>query len=264
MLEAIRRFAETDLKTANSVVGALQLSGGVEEIHADALGSLDYILRKDRARGERLVNQLWFQDGLTDEETAVIIVLRDVVEDNQEVFDDLIQGGRVRSETLSLSSGDVDLYLVRRPSLEYIDESVFDDLGAAIEAIEEFMGPPWVKSDVILLAELDIDLFSSSGGSNFGTHMSIVVPEPGAPAPRQAIYHEPAHYYFRLDIFPEWLAEGAADFLFYSIVSRNLEAIYHRAERHRTVLRMGHAKPGREHRSGVARLRTVGSVGCPG
>ncbi len=225
-LDVIRHFAETDLKTANSVVNVLQLSGAVEEIHADALGSLDYILRKDRVRGESLVNQSWFQDGLTDQETALIVVLRDVVEENQEVFDDLIQGGRVRSETLSLSSGDVDLFLIRRPSLEYVDESVFDDLGAAVKAIEEFMGPPWVKSDVILLVELDIDLFSPEGGSNYGTHMSIVVPEPGAPAPRQAIYHEPAHYYFRLDIFPEWLAEGASDFLFYSVVGRNLQALY--------------------------------------
>ena len=83
-----------------------------------------------------------------------------------------------------------------------------------IETIEDFMGSPWVKNDVILYLEPDFptvtDLFEA--GFNAGTHV-VVKTSPGEPAFKGTLYHELAHYYFHGRNSPEWFREGAAEFL---------------------------------------------------
>ena len=92
--------------------------------------------------------------------------------------------------------------------------SEFPWLANGIETIEDFMGPPWVKTDVILYLEPDFpavsDLFEA--GFNAGTHI-VIKTDPAAPGFNGTLYHELAHYYFHGRNFPEWLREGAADLL---------------------------------------------------
>ena len=69
-----------------------------------------------QGRLEQLAEQAWYKDGLTDEETALIVVLSSVAA-SEEIFSGLIRDGQVRSETISLTSmGDVNLYAIRRSS----------------------------------------------------------------------------------------------------------------------------------------------------
>ena len=88
----VKRIAEIDPEIANSVVN---LPGEVGSIARDALWSLDLILRSGRFK--HILGQSWFQDGLTDEEAALIIVLRSAV-NSEQLFQDLVQGAHLQSE----------------------------------------------------------------------------------------------------------------------------------------------------------------------
>ena len=169
------------------------------------LASLPSILFNDLGRSKQVLGQSWFRDGLTEEEAALIVVLRNT----EEVFVDLLQGGHVRSETISLPlAGEVDLFAVGRSELEL--EGSLERMVFGVESIESFMGTPWPDSAVIALLELESDLGRRQDrGWYAATH--IVVKNPFG----KTLFHELGHYYFRGRSFPRWLTEGGADFLAY-------------------------------------------------
>ena len=161
-----------------------------------------------------IINRQWFRDGLTDEEAALIVILAQVIEHQEGLFLDLIQDSRLRSETISLPSGQVNLFTVQRPLFRQHDNSVFEWMHTGVETIEDFMGPPWVKNDIILYLEPDFpavsDLFEA--GFNAGTHI-VVKTDPSEPQFKGMLFHELAHYYFDGRNSTDWLREGAAEFL---------------------------------------------------
>ena len=150
--------------------------------------------------------QPWFQDGLTEDEAALIVVLRDAA-DSEDVFRDLLQGGHVRSDTISLPlAGEVDLFAVARSELWL--EGALERMAFAVESMEAFMGKPWPRLDVIVLLDLERDL-GGDAGWNSGTHAAVTNRS------KNLTYHELAHFY---DFgagpsVPQWLSEGSADFL---------------------------------------------------
>ena len=168
------------------------------------LASLPSILFNDLGRSKQVLGQSWFRDGLTEEEAALIVVLRNT----EEVFVDLLQGGHVRSETISLPlAGEVDLFAVGRSELEL--EGSLERMVFGVESIESFMGTPWPDSAVIALLELESDLGRQYRGWHAATH--IVVKNPFG----KTLFHELGHYYFGGRSFPRWLTEGGAEFLAY-------------------------------------------------
>ncbi len=217
-LSTIQAIAKTDSGIVNSVLNSPLFDGESRSLQVDLLNSLGlvyaYSSRFESSLFEQMINQEWFQDGLSDEEAALIVVLKtDIGHANtEEFFQDLIQGGHVHSETFSLPSGEGKLFLIRRPSLEYADNSVFEWMSTRMEAIEDFTGTPWMKSDVILYVEPEFPLrgIGLYGGRNDLSHM-IVKMDPGESSIKEIIYHELGHYYSRGG--PEWLREGAAEFL---------------------------------------------------
>ena len=238
-LDHIRAFAQIDPSMSQRVAGSLWLSDGVTHnelgvmdglleladthpeiavilttvpdeagsLIADGLSSLRHILSSDLGRSEQFLSQSWFQDGLTDEEAALIVALRPTLNDgvdSEEVFADLLQRGHVRSETISLPlAGEVDLFAVGRSEFEL--EGLLERMAFAVESMEGFMGTPWPKPDVITLLELESDLGSLVGGWN--AYVFVVLKDPS----KYTTYHELAHFYFRIG--PQWLVEGGADFL---------------------------------------------------
>ncbi len=169
-----------------------------------ALSSLRWILSRNPGRSEQFLGQSWFQDGLTQEEAALIVVLRDAA-DSEDVFRDLLQGGHVRSDTISLPlAGEVDLFAVARSELWL--EGALERMAFAVESMEAFMGTPWPQPDVIVLLELESDLGTNWSGWNYGTH--VVAKNTST----NTTYHELAHFYFLVNV-PWWLSEGSADFL---------------------------------------------------
>ena len=235
-LDHILAIAEADLGTATSVVDLPLFNGEDRSLHRDFSASVRELLIDEPDLWNQIIDRPWFQDGLTDAEAALIVVLSKVVEHQGDLFLDLIQDSRLRSETVSLPSGQVNLFTVRRASFTQPNDSVFEWLGTGIETIEDFMGPPWVKNDVILYLEPDFpavsDLFEA--GFNAGTHI-VIKTDPAEPQFQGTLHHELAHYYFHGRNFPEWFREGAAEFLesytLHSSENARLRSRYNAAQR---------------------------------
>ena len=248
VLDHIRAIAQIDPSMSQRVAGSQRLSDGVTESDWEAvfnlrnfadthpeiavlvttvpdengslmkrfLSSLRNILSSNPGRPEQFLSQSWFQDGLTEEEAALIVALGATLNDDvdsEEVFADLLQRGHVRSETISLPlAGEVDLFAVGRSEFESELEGLLERTAFAVESIEGFMGTPWPAPDVIAFLELESDLGSYDGGWYAGAY--VVLKDPS----KYTTYHELAHHYFTSWIGPEWLTEGGAEFLnFYTL-----------------------------------------------
>ena len=200
LIRDIRDLADSHPDVADSVITAPDETG--EFIRA-IMRSVRYVLGKDESQLEQLGSQSWFQDGLTEEEAALIVVLQSAA-DSEEVFDDLLQDGHVRSKTISLPlAGEVDLFAVGRSEFEL--KSALERMEFALGSMEGFMGIPWPEPDVIMLQELESDLARTAAGWKSGTH--VVVKNES----KNLTYHELAHFFFSFG--PRWLVEGGADFL---------------------------------------------------
>ena len=120
------------------------------------LSSLRWILSSDPGRSEQFLGQSWFQDGLTEEEAALIVVLRSTANSadgmitSEDVFRDLLQGGHVRSDTISLPlAGKVDLFAVGRSESVAGGARTRKNGWSQSRSMEAFMGTPWPQPDVI-------------------------------------------------------------------------------------------------------------------
>ena len=204
MMADLRSLADTYPEVAVLVTTVPDDTG---HLMADVLLSLRQLLSSDPGRAEQFLSQAWFQDGLTEEEAALIVVLRprrnyDV--DSEKFFADLLQGGHVRSETISLPlAGEVDLFAVGRSERDL--QLTLERMAIASESMESFMGSPWPKPDVIVLLEPESDLGSPALGWNSDSHVVL------KRAYENLTYHELAHYYAVRH--PQWLSEGTAEFL---------------------------------------------------
>ena len=205
---ALRNFADAHPEIAVLVTTVPDENGS---LIASVLSSLRNMLSRNPGRSEQFLSQSWFQDGLTEEEAALIVALGPTLYDDvdsDEVFADLLQRGHVRSETISLPlAGEVDLFAVGRSEFEL--EGLLENMAFAVESMEGFMGTPWPKPDVIVLLELESRLGSRNLGWNVGYY--VVLKDPS----KSTTYHELAHHYFKSTIGPRWLTEGGADFLYF-------------------------------------------------
>ena len=193
--------AREDLNLATSIANLLSLEGPLRGIHRDFVYSLRSVFQRDQGRYDLLISQPWLQDGLTEEEIALVVVLNSVVASEQ-LFGDFIEGGHVQSETLSLDlAGEVNLFAVSRTPLRP-DSDMLEGMRFGVDALEDFMGAPWPKADVIAL--FDPELYPPSG-RNSGSHIVLTNTS------RILLYHELAHFYFGGNV-PFWLSEGAAVF----------------------------------------------------
>ena len=237
-MDHIRAFAAIDTSMSERVAGSLWLSDGVTEDDLQMLADLRsladsnaetaalvttipdqtgrltrYVLtrvqeirHRDPARWNHLLSRTWIQDGLTEEEAALIVTLLagPAGYGSEEIFQDLLQDGHVRSETISLPlAGEVDLFVVSSSKRDLMEDAL-EEMAFAIESMEGYMGTPWPTSDVIALQEFEFD-WGIPTGLNAGDHIVMRSSEAAL------IYHEVAHFYFIG--LPLWLNEGAAEFL---------------------------------------------------
>ena len=206
VMDDLRSQADTRRDLAALVTTVPDQTGHLTQ---DTLLSLRTILSKYPSGAERLLDQPWVRDGLTAEEAALIVTLRDRWL-SEVAFEDLVQGGgRVWSETVALPlAGEVDIFVVKRS--EYWVQDALDVTAVTAELFEGFMGISWPKSDTIIaILDRDSDSDWSARGWNSGTHV-VLRSAPGV------LVHELAHFYFGttvLDRIPFWLSEGGADFL---------------------------------------------------
>ena len=134
----------------------------------------------------------------------------DLIKPGDPLVQDMVQGNSLRSQTLSLPSGDVNLYIVRHPSLRREDELVVRLLRNVIEEMEGLMGPPWVQKDLVVYRHATTSqdgVISLGGGNRPGRNLSSHIYMSADPEDsyfKRTVYHEAAHFYTGL---PALLAE---------------------------------------------------------
>ena len=209
-LNAIGRIAGIDRDLASELAASVKDPTRDLDIHViEALGWIAG--HGDDALG-RLTSQSWYADGLSDEEYALIVVLGRLVGDSSALYDDLLQTHFIQTRTVLLSlAREVNIYVIQNspfPPHEDLPRLVKE----SARTIEDFMGVPFPRTDIILhVAVGSVYQLTHKGGAYVGSHMRIV--RYGGDA-SWALPHETAHYYSNGHHFrPGWFIEGMATFL---------------------------------------------------
>ena len=196
-------IAHVNLELARQVVGMGILDDPLRDRDLHAITSLRRLVETDDLA--LLTSQPWFTDGLSDEETAFLVVTnRDQHSDSQ--YRDFLRTHFTRSATISLPlAGDVDLWVFWHLPFPDSDDSI-ELIEDAVRALEALMGVPFPTTDIILLLG-DPDSISLSG-YHAGNHIAMdrIVGEGNHMG---VVYHETAHYYY-MGIH-SWFNEGFAD-----------------------------------------------------
>ncbi len=152
-----------------------------------------------------LLEQPWFQDSISGGEGAAVIVMNAGC-NYQSYCRQLIEEPQIKSQTLDLPFGEVNLHLISRNPLGTYADTIFQESHKAMTFLEEFMGQGWGRADFPIYVEPEWQYISDIGGFYSGDLVMI----PGATAPIFVLHHELAHHYSHKG--PRWLKEGGASF----------------------------------------------------
>ena len=204
-INSLADIARVDLELARQVVGMGILDDPLRDRDLHAITSLGRLIETDDLA--LVTSQPWFTDGLSDEETAFLVVTnRDQNSDSQ--YRDFLRTHFTRSATISLPlAGDVDVWVFWHNPFPDSDDTI-ELIEDAAQASEALMGVPFPTTDIILLIA-DVGSISSSG-YNAGNHMAMerIL---GDGNNRGVVYHETAHYY-NMGLHT-WLNEGFANLM---------------------------------------------------
>ena len=160
----------------------------------------------------RILSHPTISDGINDQEAKVIAVISPgSATDLPERLLDPARGTlEERTITLPLA-GETDISIIRSgPGTDH----AMDSLEHAVRSIEEFMGLPFPRRQVIYLIDL-LDVIPSRPGNHLGTHVVLWIDEQVLPKESMAdlVAHETSHYYWGYGGGTDWANEGAATFL---------------------------------------------------
>ena len=155
----------------------------------------------------RIMSHPTISDGISDQEAKIIATLHTVDFDQLDKLLDLEQV-TLEERTITLPmAGKTELTIIRtRPGTNH----AMDSLEHSVRSIEEFMGLPFPRRQVIYLFDDALDDVLGQRGRNYFTHVSIRTSEEGnsKESTLTLFAHEAGHYY-RLGYAP-WVREGAA------------------------------------------------------
>ena len=145
-------------------------------------------------------------DGLDIDEAFAVIAMAIAVEDHvacdvPAVFLSLLKSGFIQAGAISLPlAGNVNVWILAdRPFTPA--ENYPNLIGDAARVMEEFLKVPFPTAGIVMLA-------IEGGGIHSGTYFVV-----GSGRGSYTIYHEMAHYYFTRRLDPDWVSEGAAEFI---------------------------------------------------
>ena len=146
-------------------------------------------------------------DGLDRDEAFMVIATALAVEDHVDcdvpaVFQSLLESRFIQARAVSLPlAGDVNIWILAdQPFTPAEDYPVL--IGDAARVMEGFLKVPFPTADIVMLA------VGSGGGIQRQLYFVV-----GSDRPESTIYHEMAHYYFTRRLDPDWVSEGAAEFI---------------------------------------------------
>ena len=182
----------------------------VEGSNYPALESLWFLAINNPKDLTRVMSHPTVSDGISDQEAKIVATLHFVLHPDE--LDKLLDPERVTLEERTITlplAGETDINIIRtRPGTDY----TMDLLEHAVRSIEEFMGLPFPRRQVIYLFEEGSNL-GKPAARNANTHVSILVDEQTLDEESllALITHEASHYYWGGPT--RWVSEGAAIFL---------------------------------------------------
>ena len=206
VLAQIWNMAGVDSEATASIVRMPFLGNSITNLTVNTVSSMGSLVRYHGERYDDLAAQPWFQDDLTEEEQALVIVLP-TVSRSKELFLGLVQDGQVHAGIVtSPLRGEVKLFAISRSEVDPEGE-LLEILGTGVEKIEGFINVRWPTGESIVLLEPELSSIWRNGvyGVNYGSH--IAVRHTGS----FLLHHELTHYFFKGS--PSWFSEGSAHFL---------------------------------------------------
>ena len=154
-----------------------------------------------------LTARTWFDDGLTDEEAALVVSLAGQPPGLQNA---LLDVHHVYRKSISLPlAGEVNVWIIQSAEL-VSNEKVLSEIEDTLGITEEFFGAPCPTTDIILLVSTEQGTSYEVDSGHFGSHMVLQSWE-GQVA---SVPHETAHYYFHFNFLDhQWFIEGGANFI---------------------------------------------------
>ncbi len=157
-----------------------------------------------------LREQSWFTDGIDDDETALLTVMRSLAYINEDYRKALIEKHRIETKSVELPlAGEANLIVVsNKQEVDY--DARFAAMEEGARAHELFLQLPFPFTDIILLLS-DPSIWHTVGGSFLGSGTSSYIRVHHNVGVR-TLYHELGHFYFSGGD-NKWMSEGGADFL---------------------------------------------------
>ena len=153
------------------------------------------------------------EDGITEDETAVVSTLWGVHRTNPDLIETLLDPAETMLEERAVElpgSGEVQLTIIRTRAGP---ARTMDLIEEATAALEELMDEPLPSRQVTFLFEEAVT--TRFFGTHFGTHIALMPEVDSLSRPRTdafiPIIHEVAHYYWRGNL--PWVDEGVANLL---------------------------------------------------
>ena len=163
----------------------------VEGSNYPALESLWFLAINNPKDLTRVMSHPTVSDGISDKEAKTVATLHFVLHPDE--LDKLLDPEQVTLEERTITlplAGETDITIIRtRPGTDY----TMDLLEHAVRSIEEFMGLPFPRRQVIYTFQEAL-----GGGKNLGTHVSIGGDEQNLSGESilAIVAHEASHYYW--------------------------------------------------------------------
>ena len=211
-------IANRDLALAMQL--AEYVSDGLTHLGSDLILNLSFLMQEKQYEFQQLTSQPWYMDGLNDEEAAFIATVRDILDNSQSDYTEMLQSRFVQSGTINLPlAGDVNIWVIQKAPFPE-GEDLVSEIGESMKLIEELMSVPFPTTDVVVLvvvadgdSEYEVPYSNLAvpwpGGAHAGSHVRIPRYE-SEPIRYHTLYHELGHYYFK--VFPAWILEGWPQF----------------------------------------------------
>ena len=242
-IEELRSLAATDAALANAVAGFRWVADDMTLGESWTLGALYLVADTDLSRAwllletagqasgdwqgrvarslarlalsapdgfDELTRELGVADGLTDEETALLIVLLETRSRDRRLYDDLVHSHHVQTGTVSLPlAGEVDIWLFgNAPFL--LDEDLLAIVADTVRIFERFLSVPFPVNDIVLLVVTESATSYEMQVENWGT---LLVDKRSWNTQAPNIAPLTARYYLRWGLGPPWLRRGGPSFM---------------------------------------------------
>ena len=192
------------LAKAGHLPSLLEQDWVIEGKNYAALESLRSLRLEDKARFSRIMSHPRVSDGIDEQEAKLIAVLS--AGPNPDLYEELLDPARATLEELTFNlplAGETEISIIRTgPRTDH----AINSLQQALHSIEQFMGFPFPRRQVIFFFDDDLEV----RGSYWSTHVRIRANEEFKTerSLRTLLGHEAGHYYWNSS--SPWVNEGAA------------------------------------------------------